>query len=85
MHDSIVANTSKLRSSNHNWFYDSHYRFLNNARWYKLLPVKQKTASSNLALPAMTTKQLGNIGEAKTLAKLVSMNVPVSVIMRKQT
>lgn len=37
MHDSIVANTSKLRryyrSFNHNWFYDSHYRFLNNARW----------------------------------------------------
>lgn len=27
----------------------------------------------------MTTKQLGNIGEAKTLAKLVSMNVPVYV------
>lgn len=49
------------------------------------LSFKQKTASSNLALPAMTTKQLGNIGEAKTLAKLVSMNVPVSVIMRKQT
>lgn len=48
-------------------------------KWYKLLPVKQKTASSNLALPAMTTKQLGNIGEAKTLAKLVSMNVPVYV------
>lgn len=43
-------------------------------KWYKLLPVKQKTA-----------KQLGNIGEAKTLAKLVSMNVSVSVIMRKQT
>lgn len=27
----------------------------------------------------MTTKQLGNIGEAKALAKLVSMNVPVYV------
>lgn len=37
--------------------------------------------------PLMTTKQLGNIGEAKALAKLVSMNVPVYVsleIMRKQ-
>lgn len=29
--------------------------------------------------PLMTTKQLGNIGEAKALAKLVSMNVPVYV------
>lgn len=28
----------------------------------------------------MTTKQLGNIGEAKALAKLVSMNVPVPTI-----
>lgn len=59
MHDSIVVNTSKLRryyrSSNHNWFYDSHYRFLNNARWCL------------------------NGKEAKTLAKLVSMNVPVYV------
>lgn len=27
----------------------------------------------------MTTKQLGNIGEAKALAKLVSMNVSVYV------
>ena len=27
----------------------------------------------------MTTKQLGNIGEAKALAKLVSMNIPVYV------
>ena len=24
-------------------------------KWYKLLPVKQKTASSNLALPALLT------------------------------
>lgn len=46
-------------------------------KWYKLLPVKQKTASSSLALPALW--QLGNIGEAKALAKLVSMNIPVYV------
>lgn len=31
--------------------------------------------SSNLSAPSMTTKQLGNIGEAK----LVSMNIPVYV------
>lgn len=35
--------------------------------------------SSNLSAPSMTTKQLGNIGEAKALAKLVSMNIPVYV------
>lgn len=73
MHDSIVANTSKLRryyrSSNHNWFYDSHYRFLNNARWClvfkwrvssvvegnRLLIYRDEspTAGSNPALAAM--------------------------------
>lgn len=68
MHDSIVANTSKLRryyrSSNHNWFYDSHYRFLNNARWclvfkwqvssvVEQLAVNQLVAGSNPALAAM--------------------------------
>lgn len=35
--------------------------------------------SSNLSAPSMTSKQLGNIGEAKALAKLVSMNIPVYV------
>lgn len=35
--------------------------------------------SSSLSAPSMTTKQLGNIGEAKALAKLVSMNIPVYV------
>lgn len=68
MHDSIVANTSKLRryyrSSNHNWFYDSHYRFLNNARWclvfkwrvssvVEQLTVNQFVVGSNPALAAM--------------------------------
>lgn len=53
-------------------------------KWYKLLPVKQKTANSNLALPAMTTKQLGNIGEAKTLAKLVSMVSSINYRLKLQ-
>lgn len=35
--------------------------------------------SSNLSAPSMTTKQLGNIEEAKALAKLVSMNIPIYV------
>lgn len=62
--DFIVANTSKLRSSNYNWFYDSYYRFLNNARWclvfkwrvssvVEQLTVNQLVAGSNPALAAM--------------------------------
>lgn len=58
MHDSIVANTSKLRR------YYSHYRFLNNARWclvfkwrvssvVEQLAVNQLVAGSNPALAAM--------------------------------
>lgn len=68
MHDFIIANTSKFRryyrSSNYNWFYDSHYRFLNNARWrlvfkwrvssvVEQLAVNQLVAGSNPALAAM--------------------------------
>lgn len=55
MHDSIVANTSKLRR---------YYRFLNNARWclvfkwrvssvVEQLAVNQLVAGSNPALAAM--------------------------------
>lgn len=68
MHDFIIANTSKFRryyrSSNYNWFYDSYYRFLNNARWclvfkwrvssvVEQLTVNQLVAGSNPALAAM--------------------------------
>ena len=46
-------------------------------KWYKLLPVKQRTAGSNPASPAMNSKRIGNIGEAKVLVKFVELEVPV--------
>lgn len=54
MHDFIIANTSKFRryyrSSNYNWFYDSHYRFLNNARWRLVFKWRVSSVVEQLAV-----------------------------------
>ena len=43
----------------------------------ELRTVNARVVGSYPTLPAMTTKQLGNIGEAKTLSKFVELQIPV--------
>lgn len=43
----------------------------------ELRTVNARVVGSCPTLPAMTTKQLGNIGEAKTLSKFVELQIPV--------
>lgn len=47
------------------------------AQLVELCTVNAKVVGSCPTLPAMTTKQLGNIGEAKALSKFVELQVPV--------
>lgn len=47
------------------------------AQLVELRTVNARVVGSYPTLPAMTTKQLGNIGEAKTLSKFVELQVPV--------
>lgn len=47
------------------------------AQLVELCTVNAMVVGSCPTLPAMTTKQLGNIGEAKALSKFVELQVPV--------
>ena len=47
------------------------------AQLVELRTVNARVVGSYPTLPAMTTKQLGNIGEAKTLSKFVELQIPV--------
>lgn len=47
------------------------------AQLVELRTVNAKVVGSNPILPAMTTKQLGNIGEARALSKFVELQIPV--------